>query len=125
MGSTGQWEYQTVLVVAGNKEAHWEGEPTPAAAPPAGSPYEAAQRHRRFQIYVHSKMMIVDDEVGLSHQHSPPAPPSPTPLSFPPTHVSPPFHIALLFLPVSSALLLVLLNDPGAQERAYRGLTHC
>ncbi|KAL3162479.1 hypothetical protein ABBQ32_010140 [Trebouxia sp. C0010 RCD-2024] len=46
----------------GNKEAHWDGEPTHAAAPPAGSPYEAAQKHRRFQIYVHSKLMIVDDE---------------------------------------------------------------
>ena len=48
---------------AGNKEEEWDGEPTPPQRPPAGSPYEAAQKHRRFQVYVHSKMMIVDDEV--------------------------------------------------------------
>lgn len=51
---------------AGNKEAHWDGEPTPSVLPPAGSPYEAAQKHRRFQIYVHSKLMIVDDEVDTA-----------------------------------------------------------
>lgn len=48
---------------AGNKEAFRNGEPTPSVSPPAGSPYENAQKHRRFQIYVHSKLMIVDDEV--------------------------------------------------------------
>lgn len=46
----------------GNKEAHWDGEPTPPQQPAAGTPYEKAQQHRRFQVYVHSKMMIVDDE---------------------------------------------------------------
>ena len=51
---------------AGNKEVFWDGEPKPSVSPPAGSPYENAQKHRRFQIYVHSKLMIVDDEVGLS-----------------------------------------------------------
>lgn len=54
--------------VTGNKEAHWDGEPTPPQHPSAGSPYEKAQQHRRFQVYVHSKMMIVDDEV---HNPSP------------------------------------------------------
>lgn len=58
---------QTLFV--GNKEAYRENEPTPAQQPPAGSPYEAAQKHRRFQIYVHSKMLIVDDEVKLMHNH--------------------------------------------------------
>lgn len=51
------------LGVAGNKEAHWDGEPTPPQHPAAGTPYEKAQQHRRFQVYVHSKMMVVDDEV--------------------------------------------------------------
>ena len=51
--------------VAGNKEAVRDSEPTPTQPPPSGSPYEAAQKHRRFQIYVHSKMLIVDDEVRL------------------------------------------------------------
>lgn len=59
----------TQLCHAGNKEATWEGEPKPAQSPPAGSPYEGAQKHRRFQIYVHSKMMVVDDEV-CSHEHA-------------------------------------------------------
>ena len=53
----------TMLCLAGNKEAHWDGEPTPPQQPAAGTPYEKAQQHRRFQVYVHSKMMIVDDEV--------------------------------------------------------------
>ena len=51
---------------AGNKEAHWEGEPTTQTHPSAGTPYEAAQKHRRFQVYVHSKLMIVDDEVSTA-----------------------------------------------------------
>ena len=54
--------------VAGNKEEYQEGEYVPSAKPPSGSPYEAAQKNRRFQVYVHSKLMIVDDEVG-SHRH--------------------------------------------------------
>ena len=61
------------VLFAGNKEATWEGEPTPPTNPAAGTPYEAAQKHRRFQVYVHSKMMIVDDEVQpsplLQHYH--------------------------------------------------------
>ena len=52
-----------MLCLVGNKEAHWDGEPTPPQHPAAGTPYEKAQQHRRFQVYVHSKMMIVDDEV--------------------------------------------------------------
>ena len=60
---TSEWAAPSCAEAAGNKEALWEGEPKPSAAPPAGSPYEGAQKHRRFQIYVHSKLMIVDDEV--------------------------------------------------------------
>lgn len=52
--------------VAGNKEEYQEGEYTPSAKPPSGSPYEDAQKNRRFQVYVHSKLMIVDDEVRTS-----------------------------------------------------------
>lgn len=48
---------------AGNKEEREEGEYEPPSQPSSGSPYEAAQKHRRFQVYVHSKLMIVDDEV--------------------------------------------------------------
>lgn len=48
---------------AGNKEEYQEGEYVPSDNPPADSPYEAAQKNRRFQVYVHSKLMIVDDEV--------------------------------------------------------------
>ena len=50
---------------AGNKEERQEGEYEPSSSPPSGSPYEAAQKNRRFQVYVHSKLMIVDDEVSI------------------------------------------------------------
>ncbi|KAL3153372.1 hypothetical protein ABBQ38_011712 [Trebouxia sp. C0009 RCD-2024] len=46
----------------GNREEREEGEFEPEFKPPSGSPYEAAQKNRRFQVYVHSKLMIVDDE---------------------------------------------------------------
>eukprot|EP00891_Asterochloris_glomerata_P005063 jgi/Astpho2/5063/fgenesh1_pm.00071_%23_10_t len=44
----------TVHVSAGEKKFEHK--------PQAGTPYENAQKNRRFQIYVHSKMMVVDDE---------------------------------------------------------------
>ncbi|KAL6643951.1 hypothetical protein ACP70R_018717 [Stipagrostis hirtigluma subsp. patula] len=44
----------------GNRELKSSGEP--AGAAPPGTPYGRAQKARRFMIYVHSKMMIVDDE---------------------------------------------------------------
>ena len=50
----------------GNKEEYQEGEYNPSTKPPSGSPYEDAQKNRRFQVYVHSKLMIVDDEVCAS-----------------------------------------------------------
>ncbi|KAK9829228.1 hypothetical protein WJX72_004613 [[Myrmecia] bisecta] len=46
----------------GNRELPTEDEYVPTASPPADSPYESAQKYRRFMIYVHSKLMIVDDE---------------------------------------------------------------
>ncbi|KAM3262725.1 hypothetical protein ACQJBY_053074 [Aegilops geniculata] len=46
----------------GNREVKRSGEHEPADRPLPGSPYERAQNARRFMIYVHSKMMIVDDE---------------------------------------------------------------
>lgn len=54
-----------MVVDAGNRETYQEGEYSPESNPPAGSPYENAQKNRRFQVYVHSKLMIVDDEVFL------------------------------------------------------------
>ncbi|KAL4294842.1 hypothetical protein AHAS_Ahas18G0268500 [Arachis hypogaea] len=46
----------------GNREARRAGEYSPAEAPEPGSDYSRAQKARRFMIYVHAKMMIVDDE---------------------------------------------------------------
>ncbi|KAM3212563.1 hypothetical protein ACQJBY_065555 [Aegilops geniculata] len=46
----------------GNREVKRSGEYEPADRPLPGSGYERAQNARRFMIYVHSKMMIVDDE---------------------------------------------------------------
>lgn len=48
----------------GNREAQWPDEPPPEKKAPGGGGAELAQLTRRFMIYVHSKMMIVDDEVG-------------------------------------------------------------
>ncbi|XP_057434472.1 phospholipase D alpha 1-like [Lotus japonicus] len=46
----------------GNREGKKDDELTPTEAPEPGSDYSRAQKSRRFMIYVHSKMMIVDDE---------------------------------------------------------------
>eukprot|EP00249_Psilotum_nudum_P022879 c28674_g1_i1 orf=191-2614(+) len=46
----------------GNREAMKGIENQPEVRPEAGSNYSLAQQNRRFMIYVHSKMMIVDDE---------------------------------------------------------------
>ncbi|EPS65578.1 hypothetical protein M569_09194 [Genlisea aurea] len=46
----------------GNREARREGDYEPAEKPEPDSNYEKAQAARRFMIYVHAKMMIVDDE---------------------------------------------------------------
>ncbi|KAJ7537296.1 hypothetical protein O6H91_11G000100 [Diphasiastrum complanatum] len=46
----------------GNREIHREAEYLPPESPEAESNYKLAQENRRFMIYVHSKMMIVDDE---------------------------------------------------------------
>ncbi|KAL8522297.1 hypothetical protein ACS0TY_012437 [Phlomoides rotata] len=46
----------------GNREAKKSGEYEPPEQPEPDSGYLHAQQHRRFMIYVHSKMMIVDDE---------------------------------------------------------------
>lgn len=46
----------------GNREVKREGEYVPAEAPEPESNYHKAQEARRFMIYVHAKMMIVDDE---------------------------------------------------------------
>ncbi|XP_058074449.1 phospholipase D alpha 1 isoform X1 [Magnolia sinica] len=45
-----------------NREVKKEGEYTPQEEPKANSDYSRAQRARRFMIYVHAKMLIVDDE---------------------------------------------------------------
>ncbi|KAF5787098.1 putative C2 domain, phospholipase D family, C2 domain superfamily [Helianthus annuus] len=46
----------------GNREAKRSGEYEPAETPEPESNYHKAQEARRFMIYVHAKMMIVDDE---------------------------------------------------------------
>ncbi|XP_058113297.1 phospholipase D alpha 1-like [Magnolia sinica] len=54
-------EYLTFFCLA-NREVKKEGEYTPQEEPEPDSDYQRAQQARRFMIYVHSKMMIVDDE---------------------------------------------------------------
>ncbi|CAL5210604.1 unnamed protein product [Lathyrus oleraceus] len=46
----------------GNREVKKQGEYEPSEQPEPDSDYERAQQARRFMIYVHTKMMIVDDE---------------------------------------------------------------
>ncbi|XP_060673012.1 phospholipase D alpha 1 [Ziziphus jujuba] len=46
----------------GNRKKQIPGEYVPPEAPEQDSDYSRAQKSRRFMIYVHSKMMIVDDE---------------------------------------------------------------
>ncbi|MED6199171.1 hypothetical protein PIB30_073368, partial [Stylosanthes scabra] len=46
----------------GNREMKKEGEYVPPKTPKKGSHYQKSQEARRFMIYVHAKMMIVDDE---------------------------------------------------------------
>ncbi|ONK78091.1 uncharacterized protein A4U43_C02F14220 [Asparagus officinalis] len=45
-----------------NREEKGCGEYIPPASPPHSSNYWKAQNNRRFMIYVHSKIMLVDDE---------------------------------------------------------------
>jgi phospholipase D1/2 len=46
----------------GNREAKQSGEYVPSEKPEPDTDYSRAQEARRFMIYVHAKMMIVDDE---------------------------------------------------------------
>ncbi|KAJ4958055.1 hypothetical protein NE237_025166 [Protea cynaroides] len=46
----------------GNREMKTNGEYEPSEHPEPDSDYSRAQKARRFMIYVHAKMMIVDDE---------------------------------------------------------------
>lgn len=46
----------------GNREVKKSGEYEPEEQPEANTDYSRAQQARRFMIYVHAKMMIVDDE---------------------------------------------------------------
>ncbi|KAL0342095.1 UNVERIFIED_CONTAM: Phospholipase D alpha 1 [Sesamum calycinum] len=46
----------------GNREVKKSGEYEPSEQPEPDSDYQKAQEARRFMIYVHAKMMIVDDE---------------------------------------------------------------
>ncbi|GAV80759.1 LOW QUALITY PROTEIN: C2 domain-containing protein/PLDc domain-containing protein/PLD_C domain-containing protein, partial [Cephalotus follicularis] len=54
-------EYLTFFCL-GNRETKKIGEYQPPETPEPGSDYSRAQQARRFMIYVHAKMMIVDDE---------------------------------------------------------------
>ncbi|KAF6151195.1 hypothetical protein GIB67_037403 [Kingdonia uniflora] len=46
----------------GNREVKTSGEYIPSAQPEPNTDYSRAQQARRFMVYVHAKMMIVDDE---------------------------------------------------------------
>ncbi|KAA8535098.1 hypothetical protein F0562_030101 [Nyssa sinensis] len=46
----------------GNRETKKSGEYEPSESPDTDTDYSRAQQARRFMIYVHAKMMIVDDE---------------------------------------------------------------
>ncbi|XP_047313140.1 phospholipase D alpha 1 [Impatiens glandulifera] len=54
-------EYLTFFCL-GNREVKRSGEYEPSEQPEPDSDYSRAQEARRFMIYVHAKMMIVDDE---------------------------------------------------------------
>ncbi|CAN6336426.1 unnamed protein product [Urochloa humidicola] len=54
-------EYLTFFCL-GNREAKKPGEYEPTEKPEPDTDYIKAQQNRRFMIYVHTKMMIVDDE---------------------------------------------------------------
>ncbi|KAL6512381.1 Phospholipase D [Orobanche hederae] len=54
-------EYLTFFCLA-NREIKTDGEYKPSEKPDPDTDYNRAQESRRFMIYVHSKMMIVDDE---------------------------------------------------------------
>lgn len=51
-----------VFFCLGNRETVRVGEWVPPKAPPQDSDYHSSQQNRRFMIYVHSNLMIVDDE---------------------------------------------------------------
>ncbi|TXG62162.1 hypothetical protein EZV62_013525 [Acer yangbiense] len=61
LDSTNPREYLTFFCL-GNREITKPGEYVPPEKPEANSDYLRAQQSRRFMIYVHAKMMIVDDE---------------------------------------------------------------
>ncbi|KVH92965.1 hypothetical protein Ccrd_005005 [Cynara cardunculus var. scolymus] len=48
-----------------NREKEKEGEYVPPYSPHSATQYWNAQKHRRFMVYVHSKLMIVDDSYML------------------------------------------------------------
>ncbi|XP_074563727.1 phospholipase D alpha 1-like [Curcuma longa] len=54
-------DYLTFFCLA-NREVKKSGEYEPEEQPPPDTDYSRAQEARRFMIYVHTKMMIVDDE---------------------------------------------------------------
>jgi len=54
-------DYLTFFCLA-NREVKKNGEYMPQEEPEQDSDYKRAQQNRRFMIYVHAKMMIVDDE---------------------------------------------------------------
>lgn len=54
-------DYLTFFCLA-NREVKKNGEYIPKEEPEEDSDYKRAQENRRFMIYVHAKMMIVDDE---------------------------------------------------------------
>lgn len=57
-------DYLNFFCLANREEKSW-GEYVPPSSPPHSTHYWKAQMNRRFMIYVHSKLMIVDDEYIL------------------------------------------------------------
>ncbi|XP_042518683.1 phospholipase D alpha 1-like [Macadamia integrifolia] len=55
-------EYLTFFCLGNREMKRYNGEYEPPQKPEKGSFYSKAQEARRFMIYVHAKMMIVDDE---------------------------------------------------------------
>ena len=47
----------------GNREKRLSSEPEPQKRPKKGSPAAKVQRSRRGPVYVHSKTLVIDDEV--------------------------------------------------------------
>ena len=60
-------DYLNFFMLA-NRERRLPDEPQPEKHPKKGSPAAAAQRSRRSPVYVHSKTLVIDDEVRCAFE---------------------------------------------------------